>query len=84
MVIGERLRSFLREEGVRSHYHVLPHRERFTAQQIADLTHVPGHELATVVIVRDRLNDPLMVVLPAGQFCFHRPAGIPGSVGNRN
>ena len=65
VAIAERLRSFLREEGVRYHYHVLSHRERFTARDLGQVTHLPGGGLAKVVIVRDRLGEPLMVVLPA-------------------
>lgn len=56
--ISAKLQSFLDEHKVR--YHVLKHHETYTSSQIAKALHVPGKELAKVVIVKaDR--DFLMV-----------------------
>ncbi|MFQ5794013.1 MAG: aminoacyl-tRNA deacylase [Candidatus Bipolaricaulia bacterium] len=62
MTIAAKLQSFLDEHQVR--YHVLKHHETYTAQEIAAALHVPGKELAKVVIVKADDNY-IMVVLPA-------------------
>lgn len=49
MVVADKLRSFLDEHEVR--YHVLKHHERFTSPEIAQELHIPGQELAKVVMV---------------------------------
>jgi len=62
MSIAARLRSFLDERHVT--YRVIEHRPTYTAMEIAQTLHVPGREMAKVVIVKadDRY---CMVVLPA-------------------
>jgi Ala-tRNA(Pro) deacylase len=64
MSIPAKLKEFLKAEGVR--YEVRSHRPAFTAQEVAAAEHVPGREVAKVVIVRDG-DQPLMAVLPAPQ-----------------
>lgn len=62
MTMAIKLKNFLDEHKVK--YHVLNHHEIYTAQEIAAALHVPGQELAKVVIVKaDRKF--LMTVLPA-------------------
>ncbi len=63
MALIERLKGFLDEQGV--DYAVLPHREAFTAQEVAAATHVPGRELAKVLVLRADPGRYLMTVLPA-------------------
>jgi len=62
MPVARKLKAFLDEHRVR--YHVLSHHERFTSSEIAQALHVPGQELAKVVMVKagDKL---VMVVLTA-------------------
>ncbi len=50
MAIAKKLRSFLDENDV--HYIVLSHEQRYTAPEVAQALHVPGHMLAKVVVVR--------------------------------
>jgi Ala-tRNA(Pro) deacylase len=57
-----RLQKYLDDRNVS--YEVHPHREVFTAQEIAEVEHVPGKDVAKVVMLRDR-DDFFMVVLPA-------------------
>lgn len=60
-VLG-RLEKFLKERNIP--YKVLPHREEYTAQEIAAAMHVKGKSLAKVVMIKagDRF---VMTVLPA-------------------
>lgn len=62
MPILTKLREFLDQNRVA--YEVLSHRQAFTAQEVAEAQHVPGIELAKVVIVRSGAEFS-MVVLPA-------------------
>jgi Ala-tRNA(Pro) deacylase len=62
MPILTKLKEFLDAKGVR--YEVRSHREAFTAQEVAAAEHVPGREMAKVVMVRDG-GKYLMAVLPA-------------------
>jgi Ala-tRNA(Pro) deacylase len=63
MALNDRLKRFLDQEGV--DYQVMPHREAFTAQEVAGASHVPGREVAKVLVVREDLGRYLMLVLPA-------------------
>jgi len=63
MAINERLKGLLDQQKVE--YETLPHREVFTAQEVAATSHVPGRQLAKVVVVREDGGGYLMVVLPA-------------------
>ena len=62
MPILTKLEEFLDANGVR--YDVRSHRTAYTAQQVADEEHIPGREMAKVVMVRDG-GGFLMAVLPA-------------------
>jgi Ala-tRNA(Pro) deacylase len=62
MPILKKLQQFL--EGEKVPYEVLTHRQAFTAQEVAQAQHVPGVELAKVVILRSG-GAFLMTVLPA-------------------
>jgi Ala-tRNA(Pro) deacylase len=48
-------------------FEILPHPEAFTAQEVAQRTHVPGRRLAKVVLLRDAAGAFLMVALPASE-----------------
>jgi len=62
MTIAKRLKSFLDQAGVP--YRVEQHPLAYTAQEVAQVTHVSGKEFAkTVIVVAD--GQHLMVVLPA-------------------
>jgi len=50
MPVARKLKAFLDEHKVK--YHVLSHHERFTSPEIAQALHVPGQELAKVVMVK--------------------------------
>lgn len=63
MAIAERVKRFLDQEAIR--YETLPHREAFTAQEAAAASHVPGINLAKVVVLRDATGASVMAVLPA-------------------
>jgi Ala-tRNA(Pro) deacylase len=62
MPILTKLSEFLDKNGV--HYEVLSHRQAFTAQEVAAVQHVPGMELAKVVMLRSG-TEFVMAVLPA-------------------
>jgi len=62
MPILTKLKDFLDASGVR--YEVRSHPPAFTAQEVAAAEHIPGREMAKVVMIRDR-NGYLMAVLPA-------------------
>ncbi len=62
MPIAQKLREFLDQNGVQ--YQVHGHREVYTAQEVAQVEHIPGKELAKVVMLRGG-SDFFMVALPA-------------------
>ena len=62
MPILTKLREYLDTQKVP--YEVLSHRQAFTAQEIAQAQHVPGRELAKVVMVRSG-GAFVMLVVPA-------------------
>jgi Ala-tRNA(Pro) deacylase len=62
MPILTKLKVLLDANGVP--YEVRSHRTAYTAQQVADAEHIPGREMAKVVMVRDD-DQFLMAVLPA-------------------
>jgi Ala-tRNA(Pro) deacylase len=63
MAITERLRRFL--DGEHVPYQAFPHREAFTAHDVAVATHVPERQLAKVVAVREEGGGYLLALLPA-------------------
>jgi Ala-tRNA(Pro) deacylase len=62
-MITERVKRFLEEAG--THYDAMPHREAFTAQEVASATSVSGRRVAKVVIAAKDDGRYLMAVLPA-------------------
>lgn len=62
MTIPARVREWLDQQQVR--YEVIPHREVYTAQEVAGATHIPGRAYAKVVILKGR-QGLMMAVLPA-------------------
>jgi Ala-tRNA(Pro) deacylase len=78
MPILTKLKEFLDAQGVR--YDVRWHRRAFTAQEVAASEHVPGREMAKVVMLRAG-GEYLMAVLPApyhvGLDRFGKAAGRP-------
>jgi len=62
MPILTKLREYLDKQKVP--YEVLSHRQAFTAQEVAQAQHVPGRELAKVVMVRSG-GAFVMLVVPA-------------------
>ena len=65
MTVARKLRDFLDEQ--HAPYAVLQHEEKFTSPEIAQSLHVPGREMAKVVIVQadGRL---VMAVLPSDRY----------------
>jgi Ala-tRNA(Pro) deacylase len=62
MAIATELKELLERHKVR--YEVKTHREAFTAQEVAESEHVPGKEMAKVVMLRAG-DEFIMAVLPA-------------------
>lgn len=63
MAITERVRRFLDDQGIA--YELFAHREAFTAQEVAQASHVPGLQLAKVLVIRDGAGAHMLAVLPA-------------------
>ncbi|MCZ7626984.1 MAG: deacylase [Candidatus Methylomirabilota bacterium] len=62
MTVPARVREWLDQQQVR--YEIIPHREVYTAQEVAGATHIPGRAYAKVVILKGR-QGLMMAVLPA-------------------
>ena len=62
MKCRERMEKYLRENGVG--FEVKTHEQAFTMQEVAAALHVPGNQVAKVVIVCAD-NEKVMLVLPA-------------------
>ena len=62
MAVVERLRSYLEEQGVP--YEVGVHSERYTAQEVAAVSHISGMAMAKVVMIKTS-GGFAMMVLPA-------------------
>jgi Ala-tRNA(Pro) deacylase len=56
------MEKYLQEQGVP--FEILPHRQVFTMQQVAAELHVPGRQVAKVVMVKAD-GEPAMLVVPA-------------------
>jgi Ala-tRNA(Pro) deacylase len=65
MAVNDRLQRLLNRTG--ASYAVLPHGEAFTAQEIAQIAHVKGRQMAKVVVVRDVTGRDVMAVVPAAE-----------------
>jgi Ala-tRNA(Pro) deacylase len=60
----QKLKDYLDQRGIQ--YVTISHSPAYTAQRIAELTHIPGRELAKTVIVK--IDDKFaMAVLPASR-----------------
>lgn len=46
-------------------YQVLTHSTAYTAQEVAQAQHIPGQQMAKVVMVKKENGSPVMLVLPA-------------------
>ena len=65
MECREKLETYLRQNGVM--FSEQEHRRAYTAQQVAAVEHVPGRQVAKVVVVlADR--KPVMMVIPAAKW----------------
>ena len=62
MKCRERMEQYLREHG--ADFEVMTHSQAFTMQEVAAALHVPGNQVAKVVIVCAR-DEMAMLVLPA-------------------
>ncbi len=62
MTVPARVREWLDQQKVQ--YEVIPHREAYTAQEVAGAAHVPGRAFAKVVILKGQ-QGLTMAVLPA-------------------
>ena len=62
MPILKRLKDFLHEHHVK--YQVLTHSPAYTSQELAASQHVPGKQMAKVVMLKSG-STPIMAVLPA-------------------
>lgn len=63
MSVNSRLLGLLAKS--RIEYELMPHREAFTAQEVAQTAHIRGRRLAKVVLVRAARNEYFMAVVPA-------------------
>lgn len=62
MSVLSKLRTYLDENRIK--YSVITHSQAYTAQELAQVMHIPGRELAKTVVVM--VNDkPALAVLPA-------------------
>lgn len=63
MPILRKLRDYL--DTHRTKYQVLTHSTAYTAQEVAETQHIPGRQVAKVVMVKKENGTPVMLVLPA-------------------
>lgn len=63
MAVNSRLLALLVRSRVE--YELFPHREAFTAQEVAQTSHLRGRQLAKVVLVRSGRDRYLMAIVPA-------------------
>lgn len=79
MALNERLRKLLEEKKVP--YQILTHREVFTAQEVAQASHVAGALMAKPVVVREAEGKHYMAIVSAPQSVdlanIHRMTGRP-------
>ena len=63
MPVLRQLKELLDENNIK--YQVVTHSEAYTAQELAQAEHIPGKQVAKVVMVRkDTSGMPIMLVLP--------------------
>ena len=64
MAIVERVEGVLKKNSII--YNIIKHQEAYTAQEIAEAMHVPGQDLAKVVMVKAK-ERYIMTVMPASR-----------------
>jgi len=60
MAVNDRLKRYL--DRAHAPYETLPHREAFSARQVAAESHVPERQLAKVLVLAEEGDGHLMVV----------------------
>jgi Ala-tRNA(Pro) deacylase len=73
----EKLKAFLDGKDVK--YTVIQHSRAFTAQEIAELVHIPGKELAKTVMVMMAGNLAMAVIPASHRVDFKALAGVAGA-----
>jgi Ala-tRNA(Pro) deacylase len=63
MPVLRKLQEYLDEHNIK--YQVLTHSLAYTAQEVAQVQHIPGKQMAKVVMVKTDKGQPVMLVLPA-------------------
>jgi Ala-tRNA(Pro) deacylase len=63
MTMLPKLQTYLEAHHV--NYEILNHQTAYTAQEMAAVQHIPGKEVAKVVMVKKEDGAPVMLVLPA-------------------
>src|SRR5262249_9450985 len=63
MPILRKLQEYLDQHQIK--YQVLTHSPAYTAQEVAQVQHIPGRQMAKVVMVKKENGTPVMLVLPA-------------------
>jgi Ala-tRNA(Pro) deacylase len=63
MPVLRRLQDYLDE--YKTKYQVVTHSTAYTAQEVAQAEHIPGKQVAKVVMVKKENGTPVMLVLPA-------------------
>lgn len=63
MPVLRKLQEYLDAQSIK--YQVLTHSAAYTAQEVAQVQHIPGKQFAKVVMVKRRSGTPVMLVLPA-------------------
>jgi Ala-tRNA(Pro) deacylase len=80
MACIERVRQLIVRRGMR--YELIPHREAYTSQEVAQTAHVAGRRVAKVVVLREAPGSFIMTVLPASEHLdlavFHHMTGRQG------
>jgi Ala-tRNA(Pro) deacylase len=63
MPVVRKLQEYLDQHNIK--YQVLTHSLAYTAQEVAAAQHIPGKQVAKVVMVKKDSGAPVMLVLPA-------------------
>ena len=63
MPVLRKLEEYLADQKIK--YQVTTHSTAYTAQEVAQVQHIPGKQFAKAVMVKKRSGEPIMLVLPA-------------------
>ena len=74
MALNERLRNLLEVEQIL--YSVLPHQNAFTAQEVAETSHIPGDRLAKVIVLKDGEGSHFLAVIPSTRWLDLAAVGL--------